>query len=65
MVQELRHLGGDFMLADGLTKKGASSAKLLKVLQTGEYRLPGGWEINQRSKNIISTWMNLNKSSNT
>ena len=60
VVKELRHLAGEFMLADGLTKKGASNTKLLKVLQTGRYSLPGGWEMSSESKNILGTWMDMN-----
>ena len=59
MVDKLRHLGGEFMLADGLTKKGASSEKLLGLLQTGHYTLPGGWELSARSRDMLGSWMHM------
>ena len=42
-ISEVRRVPGEEMLADSLTKAGASGAMLLGVLRTGEYKLPGGW----------------------
>ena len=42
-ISEVRRVRGEDMLADCLTKAGASGAMLLEVLRTGEYKLPGGW----------------------
>ena len=42
-ISEVRRVPGEEMLADSLTKAGASGAMLLEVLRTGEYKLPGGW----------------------
>ena len=44
VVNELRLVPGDEMLANCLTKAGASGDKLLKVLRTGMYAVPGGWK---------------------
>ena len=41
-VTEIRRVSHADMLADCLTKTGASSDKLLEVLQTGKYELPRG-----------------------
>ena len=60
LVQELRHLQGEHMLADGLTKRGASSEDFMKILQTGKYTLPGGWKINPKSPELVKTWMDMN-----
>ena len=58
---ELRHLPGEYMLADGLTKKGASSEDLMRVLQTGRFNLTGGWEIQNIPANFDRrTWIDLN-----
>ena len=58
---ELRHLPGEYMLADGLTKKGASSEDLMRVLQTGRFNLTGGWEIQNKPANFDRrTWIDLN-----
>ena len=43
VVTEVRLVPGDQMLANCLTKAGASGDSLLKVLRTGIYRMPGGW----------------------
>ena len=48
------------MLADGLTKKGASSEELMTVLQTGRFHLAGGWKINDRQSLIPRTWVDMN-----
>ena len=59
---ELRHLPGDCMLADGLTKKGGNSEELMLLLRTGRFELKGGWEINSRIADIERrTWMDLNR----
>ena len=39
----LRRVRSKEMLANCLTKPGASGAELLNVLRTGVYLLPGGW----------------------
>ena len=59
--QELRHLEGEHMIADGLTKRGAASQDLMRILHTGYYKLPGGWELNQRTRGLVQTWMDMNK----
>ena len=43
-VTQVRRVMSEEMLADSLTKAGASAALLLEVLRTGEYKLPGGWK---------------------
>ena len=43
VVTEVRLVPGDQMLANCLTKAGASGDSLLKVLRTGIYRMSGGW----------------------
>ena len=60
-AQELRHLPGEFMLADGLTKKGASSDELMLVLQTGRFQLRGGWDVINRSGFTLRDWMRTNE----
>ena len=42
-VTHVRRVKSQEMLANCLTKAGASGAELLNVLRTGEYKLPGGW----------------------
>ena len=44
VVTEVRRVEGKDMIANCLTKQGASSSMLTKVLQTGCYDLPGGLE---------------------
>ena len=44
-AHELRHVTGEHMLADGLTKKGGASEGLMVALQTGRYQLTGGWHV--------------------
>jgi hypothetical protein len=43
-VTAIRRVASEEMLADCLTKAGASGALLLDVLGSGEYKLPGGWK---------------------
>ena len=43
-VSSVRRVSGKECLADCLTKNGASAELLLKVLQTGEYKMPAGLE---------------------
>ena len=43
-VSSVRRVRGKECLADCLTKNGASAELLLKVLQTGEYKMPAGLE---------------------
>ena len=40
-ITEIRRVSGGEMLADCLTKHGASGFGLLEVLRTGKYQLPG------------------------
>ena len=44
-VTEVRRVSSEEMLANCLTKQGASAEKLMEVLRTGEYKLPGGWPV--------------------
>ena len=44
IVMEVRKVEGKEMIANCLTKAGASSEHLMQVLQTGLYELPGGFE---------------------
>ena len=44
VITEVRRVKGEEMIANGLTKPGASSSLLTNVLQTGLYDLPGGLE---------------------
>ena len=44
VITEVRRVKGEEMIANGLTKSGASSSLLTNVLQTGLYDLPGGLE---------------------
>ena len=60
-AHELRHLPGQFMIADGLTKKGGQNEELMCVLQTGRYTLQGGWDIVRRTGFTIRSWMDMNK----
>ena len=60
-AQELRHLPGEFMLADSLTKKGASSDELMLVLQTGRFQLRGGWDVINRSGFTLRDWIRTNE----
>ena len=41
-VESIRRVSAKMMLADCLTKSGASPEMLMKVLQTGEYEMPDG-----------------------
>jgi len=59
-AHELRHLPKQFMLADGLTKRNGKNQVLMDVLQSGRFRLEGGWEINYRSAIFVRTWIDLN-----
>ena len=43
-MSSVRRVSGKECLADCLTKNGASAELLLKVLQTGEYKMPAGLE---------------------
>ena len=43
-VTKIKRVTSSEMLADCLTKAGASASNLLEVMRTGEYKLPGGWE---------------------
>ena len=42
-VTAVRRVSSEEMLANCLTKIGASSEGLMTVLKTGKYSLPGGW----------------------
>ena len=41
-ISEIRRVSGKQMLADCLTKNGASGAELLEVLRSGVFRVPEG-----------------------
>ena len=43
VISEVRLVPGERMLANCLTKAGATGTELLEVLRTGEYEVPGGW----------------------
>ena len=60
-ANELRHLPGPDMLADGLTKKGGSSEELMFVLQAGRFQLKGGWRVIRRSGFTVRSWLDMNK----
>ena len=55
LVQEVRLLPKEFMLADGLTKVGGSSEGLLDVLRTGTLDLHGGFKLQTRTKDFSTT----------
>ena len=61
LVQEVRLLPKEFMLADGLTKVGGSSEGLLDVLRTGRLDLHGGFKLQTRTKDFSTTWCALNR----
>ena len=61
LVQEIRLLPKEFMLADGLTKVGGSSEGLLDVLRNGVLQLPGGFKLNHRTRDFSNTWCALNR----
>ena len=42
-MTHVRRVKSQEMLANCLTKAGASGTELLNVLRIGEYKLPGGW----------------------
>ena len=42
-VNEVRWVNSKDMLADCLTKAGASGSSLMEVLGSGKYEVPGGW----------------------
>ena len=42
-VTEIQRVPSERMLANCLTKNGASGEELLKVMRTGRYTLPQGW----------------------
>ena len=41
-ISEIRRVSGKVMLANCLTKAGATAEDLLHILQTGEYKMPPG-----------------------
>ena len=43
----VRRVSSEDMLANSLTKAGASAERLLEVLQSGKYELPEGLDIEQ------------------
>ena len=49
------------MIADGLTKRGASSEDLMKVLHTGRFELQGGWTLQRRTGFTVRTWLDMNR----
>ena len=42
-VSEVRWVSSKDMMADCLTKAGASGSSLMQVLESGQYEVPGGW----------------------
>ena len=42
-VSEVRWVCSKDMMADCLTKAGASGSLLMQVLESGQYEVPGGW----------------------
>ena len=42
-VNEVRWVSSKDMMADCLTKAGASGSSLMQVLESGQYEVPGGW----------------------
>ena len=59
LVQEIRHIPSNLMLADGLTKPSAKSDGLLSVLQLGIYNPPGGWTIKPDKMAFSKLWVAL------
>ena len=59
LIQEIRHIHADRMLADGLTKPAARSDGLLHVLQTGRYQPAGdkGWTIKADPTAFSKLWV--------
>ena len=43
VISEIRLVPGELMIANCLTKQGASGDSLLEVLRNGSYGMPGGW----------------------
>ena len=43
VIDELRLIPGDAMIANCLTKSGASGSLLLKIIRSGTYEFPGTW----------------------
>ena len=43
IITHVKRVASEDMLANCLTKRGATGMKLLEVLRTGLYQLPGGW----------------------
>ena len=49
-VTEIQRVPSERMLANCLTKNGASGEELLKVMRTGRYTVPPGWLQNVEKK---------------
>ena len=60
-AKELRHLPAQHQISDVLTKKGGAGAKLMQILRTGKYILPGGWSVRQNTGVFSRTWLDLNR----
>ena len=43
VIDELRLIPGEAMIANCLTKSGASGALLLDIIRSGTYEFPGTW----------------------
>ena len=59
VIQEIRHVPAEEMLADGLTKPGAKSDGLLHTLQTGKFNPYGGWEVVPKQMAFEKLWVAL------
>ena len=53
VVTLIRKVKGEDMLADCLTKSGASAADLMRVLGTGYYKLQDGWMTSLKEINLV------------
>ena len=59
VIDELRHVSSNEMLADCLTKDGANGEELLNCLRTGALYIQGGLEIGRSKKLETSAWRKL------
>ena len=59
IIEELRHVPSHEMLADSLTKEGASGEELLNCVRTGLVHVTGGLEVARSKKFEASAWRKL------
>ena len=59
IIEELRHVPSHEMLADSLTKEGASGEELLNCVRTGLVHVTGGLEVARSKKFEASSWRKL------